>query len=204
VDTTGKSFHLTSPNSGVDFDIRANGHPMKLAWTAADSGNAFLALDRNHNGIIDNGKELFGNYTEQPPSDDPNGYLALAEFDKSENGGNEDGIIDYRDAVYSRLLLWIDSNHDGVSQPNELHSLPELGVYSISLRYQDERLADQYGNQFRYRGVLNPNPLDGTSKDGRYTYDVFFVTQGSSQARIKLQRHALAADDPLKNDHELK
>jgi len=48
------------------FDILGDGHPIKMAWTAAMSGNAFLALDRNHNGIIDSGKELFGNVTEQP------------------------------------------------------------------------------------------------------------------------------------------
>jgi len=199
VDTTGNGFHLTSADDGVTFDIRADGHPIKLAWTAADSGNAFLALDRNHNGIIDNGSELFGNVTEQPPSDNPNGYLALAEFDKPENGGNGDGIIDSRDAVYSKLLLWIDANHDGISQPNELHSLPDLGVYSISLSYKEERLTDEYGNQFRYRGVLNPNPLDGTSKDGRYTYDVFFAIPASTKqaAKSALDKLISAAEHTL-------
>lgn len=166
VDTTGHGFHLTSAEDGVMFDISGTGHPFKMAWTGRNSGDAFLALDRNHNGKIDNGKELFGNYTEQPPCEDGtraclNGYRALAEFDKPENGGNGDGIIDNRDAVYPKLLLWIDANHDGISQPNELHGLPELGVYSISLTYHDGHYRDQYGNWFHYSSVLNPDPQDG-------------------------------------------
>jgi hypothetical protein len=161
---------LTSANDGVLFDITGDGHPVKLAWTAAGSGNAFLALP--HNGKITNGKELFGNFTVQPPCADGgrscfNGYRALAEFDKKENGGNEDGIIDSRDAVFSKLVLWIDANHDGVAQPNELHTLPELGVYSINLKYRDDQhYYDQYGNRFHYQSALNPDPADGTSKDG--------------------------------------
>jgi hypothetical protein len=162
------------------FDISGTGHPLKLAWTGRNSGNAFLALDRNHNGKIDNGKELFGNFTEQPPCEDGrrdclNGYRALAEFDKAENGGNGDGIIDERDDVFPHLLLWIDENHDGISQRNELHSLPKLGVYSISLKYRDGHFRDQYGNWFHYSSALNPDPRDGTSKDGRVNYDVFFA-----------------------------
>ncbi|MFZ0770926.1 MAG: hypothetical protein WCA49_22425 [Candidatus Sulfotelmatobacter sp.] len=177
VDTTGHGFHLTSVSDGVIFDFYGDGHPIKMSWTAAGSGNAFLALDRNHNGRIDSGKELFGNITEQPKSEHPNGYLALAEFDKPENGGNGDGIIDERDAVFPHLLLWIDENHDGISQPNELHTLPELGVFSISLHYRDDaHFFDQYGNWFHYQSALNPDPQDGESKDGRITYDVFFTT----------------------------
>lgn len=92
-----------------------------------------------------------------------------------------------------------------VAKPEELHSLPSLGVYSISLQYKEEPLADQYGNLFRYRGVLNPNPLDGTSRDSRYTYDVFLVnTVDVAKAKaIKGSRGAAAADD-LQADHELK
>jgi hypothetical protein len=177
VDTTGHGFHLTSAEDGVVFDIFGDGHPVKLAWTAAGSGNAFLALDRNHNGRIDSGKELFGNVTAQQRSSHPNGYLALAEFDKPENGGNGDGIIDERDDVFPHLLLWIDENHNGISEPNELHTLPELGVYSISLHCRDDRhLFDQYGNWFHYQSALNPDPEDGESRDGRWTYDVFLVT----------------------------
>jgi len=176
IDTTGTGFHLTSADKGVFFDIAGDGHPIKVAWTRPGSGNAFLALDRDGDGRIDSGKELFGNFTEQPPSPNPNGFLALAEFDKPENGGNGDGIIDSRDAVFSKLRLWIDDNHDGISQANELHTLPELGVFSLSLKYKVSWYTDQYGNHFRYKGVVNPDPRDGTSKDGRFDYDVFLET----------------------------
>ena len=150
IDTTGHGFQLTSADDGVVFDIEGDdGHPIKLAWTAGLSGNAFLALP--HNGKVTTTKELFGNYTAQPPCPEGgrtclNGYRALAEFDKRQNGGNEDGIIDRRDAVFSGLVLWIDANHDGIAQPSELHTLPELGVYSINLKHRDDQhYFDQYG-----------------------------------------------------------
>lgn len=180
IDTTGKGFLLTAADEGVVFDIAGNGHPIKMGWTGAASGNAFLALDRNHDGHINNGQELFGNFTSQPKSDHPNGFLALAEFDKPENGGNGDGIIDHRDAIFSQLVLWIDENHDGLSQPNELHSLPELGVYSLALRYRESRRTDAFGNQFRYQAAVNPDPSDGESSDGRFAYDVFFAFVSTS------------------------
>ena len=182
VDTTGRGFYLTSADSGVVFDIAGDGHPHQMGWTTATSGNAFLALDRNHNGYIENGTELFGDFTQQPKSDRPNGFLALAEFDKPENGGNGDGVIDNRDAVFSRLLLWIDENHDGISQRSELYTLPQLGVFSLALRFKESRRTDGFGNQFRYKAAVNPDPSDGESKDGRWAYDVFFVIANKAGA----------------------
>jgi len=183
IDTLGEGFHLTSAAGGVMFDMSGSGHPLQIAWTAAGSQNAFLALPGG-DGLIHNGTQLFGNFTNQPASNHPNGFLALAEFDKPENGGNGDGVIDERDGVFSRLRLWIDENHDGVSQPDELRALLELGVYSLSLNYFESRREDQFGNQFRYKARVNPDqgrrdPRDATPSGdpGRWTYDVFLIVR---------------------------
>src|ERR1700724_4760001 len=75
IDTQGEGFHLTSAAAGVMFDIAGNGHTVQIAWTATGFGNAFLALPAQ-DGLIHNGKELFGNFTPQPASKNPNGFLA--------------------------------------------------------------------------------------------------------------------------------
>lgn len=178
IDVSGNGFHLTDAQSGVLFDIAGTGKPIQISWTEKGAANAFLCLDRNGNGRIDNGKELFGNFTAQPTSAEPNGFLALAEFDKPENGGNGDGIIDQRDAIFSSLRLWVDANHDGISQENELFTLPQLGVSSIGLKYQEARRMDRFGNQFRFRDRINvTTEQDNASQVDSRAYDVFLVTQ---------------------------
>src|SRR5712692_2381432 len=150
IDIGGQGFSLTSAANGVTFDIAGTGNPIQLAWTAANANNAFLALP-GPDGLVHTGKQLFGNFTPQPSIPIPNGFAALAVYDDPKNGGNGDGVIDSQDAIFSSLRLWIDTNHDGISQPNELFSLPSLGVNSISLNYKADLRVDQYGNLFRYR-----------------------------------------------------
>jgi hypothetical protein len=164
-------YHLTSARDGVRFDLNNDGIKEQLSWTAADSSIAFLAMDRNGNGSIDSGAELFGNFTRKRDGTlAQNGFDALADL---EDPGHADGAITPLDSAYSKLLLWIDKNHDGVSQPSELWPLASAGIVRIETSHVTRRRRDKYGNRYRYEG--SAMIIDNGQMRPRRVFDVFFV-----------------------------
>ncbi|HEX7150293.1 MAG TPA: hypothetical protein VF618_02310 [Thermoanaerobaculia bacterium] len=157
-------WRLTGFEDPVEFDLRATGRREIVGWTARDSGIAFLSLDRNGNGRIDDGSELFGDAT--PLADGSraaNGFAALVRYDM-----NLDAVIDRRDTIWTALLFWIDSNHDGLSQPDELTSVAESPVTMFELVHHWTGRRDTSGNFFRYQAQAH---IGGSV---RSYYDIYF------------------------------
>jgi hypothetical protein len=173
LDINGDGYQMTDASDGVAFDFGGDGRADQVSWTSAASDDAWLVLDRNGNGSIDSGIELFGNLTPQPLGSERNGFLALAEYDTAGNGGNADGRIDNQDAIFQLLRLWQDVNHNGFSEATELHTCSDLNVTRFDLDYHTSRRNDEFGNRFRYRAKVYD--AHGASVS-RWAWDVFLVT----------------------------
>ncbi|MCM1286785.1 MAG: hypothetical protein NC240_00640, partial [Clostridium sp.] len=150
IDLGEPGINLCTMENGVNFDLDNNGYAEKTAWTGTEDG--FLALDRDGNGMIENGGELFGDrVTLKDGTTSASGFEALAELDT-----NGDGKIDASDADFEKLLVWVDANQNGKSEAGELKSLSAHGIISISLSYRETSITDEE------TGVLNAETADVT------------------------------------------
>lgn len=173
IDLGGDGFHLTGLDAGVIFSIGPVVRPYRVSWTRPFTNDAWLVLDRDGNGTIDTGSELFGNFTPQPQPpgrEMRHGFRALAVFDTAADGGNRDGAIGAEDLVFSKLRLWRDMNHNGLSETSELSTLAANNIAQISLDYKDSKYTDSFGNVFRFRAKLR---LARGGQATRWAYDVF-------------------------------
>jgi hypothetical protein len=164
------AYRLTGAESPVTFDFFATGQPIQMGWTAPQADEAFLCLDRDHSGTIEDGTELFGNAARlMDGTRADHGFEVLLELDD-----NHDFVIDVRDSIWPELLLWRDLNHDAVSQSDEMSRLDGSGVAAIGLDYHWSGRVDPSGNALHYQSKVWIGEA-GRHPTPRPLYDVFFV-----------------------------
>lgn len=173
LDPAFDGFRLTSVDDGVLFDLDGDGTLDRVAWTEAGSDDAWLAMDRNGNGVIDDGTELFGDMTPAYPNQrlprTKDGFAALGFLQLPEYGSNvADQSVNWRDEVYQRLLVWTDRNHNGISEPDELQGARDAGLVALKLRSRPSNRRDEFGNLYRLKGH---NTWRVTQDDGSVTYE---------------------------------
>jgi len=147
IDLNGDGVRTISIDSGVLFDF--NDDQMRTGTGWLDANDGFLVYDRNGNGVIDNGGELFGVDTRKTDGSlAKDGFDALRDLDS-----NGDGIFNVKDTKFGNVRIWQDKNSDGISQTDELKTLDELGITAINLDSQETNI-DSNGNRIAATGTV--------------------------------------------------
>ena len=178
LDLNGDGTQTTDLFAPVSFDLNGDGAPDRAAWTCGWTEEGFLWLDLNRNGTVDGGRELFGQGTLLPSGETAaNGFEALRVYDGLSYGGNADGIISDDDLIWSHLRLWVDRNHDGISQRQEIAPLRKFEIVAIGLDFTRVQEVDGNGNlhplQSTYLKRLTARRL-GSRLVPYAVHDVFF------------------------------
>lgn len=175
IDLAGDGLELSTDR--VTFDLRATGQRQRVTWPAQSEG--LLAIDLDGDGRVTNGRELFGDRSLCGADRCADGAAALAAYDHPARGGNGDGRVDARDAVFSRLRVWVDRDHDGRSAADELADLAAHGIrgFSLAPRYFDERVP---------AGRISLSLDVDTAAGSRVAYDVWFENLASAGFPIPL------------------
>jgi len=174
LDLNGDGVQTLHWAANTHFDIDGDGDLDNVGWVG--DGDGLLALDRNGDGLINDGGELFGEATrlaDGSKADD--GFAALAELDS-----NADGRISADDALFSSLRVWVDANQDGTSQAGELYNLSSLGIVSINLDAEQTSQVDN-GNWIGLSGSYET--ADGSVHS---IVDAWFRNGGSQGQSIDL------------------
>ena len=122
LDLDGDGIEMLSRKDGVLFDVDNSGYKKQTGWLQGD--DAFLAIDRNYNGVIDAGRELFSN---SAVAVGLRGLAGMAWLD-----ANYDGRIDARDPVWNELRVWHDTNTNAIQDAGETVQLAEMGITELS------------------------------------------------------------------------
>jgi hypothetical protein len=150
LDLAGDGVELSSAAEGVSFNLMNHG-PMRTAWVRGHD-DALLALDRDGDGVIGGGQELFGEGAAVDGHLARDGFEALAALDRPDHGGNGNGLLERDDLMFDQLVLWTDRNHDGASQADELRPLLDAGISALQIQGQrGERVLDGHGNDLSLR-----------------------------------------------------
>ncbi|MBV1790597.1 hypothetical protein KQ940_21255, partial [Marinobacterium sp. D7] len=169
LDLDGDGIETTEANASILFDHNGDGMQQATGWVAPDDG--LLVMDRNGNGTIDDGSELFGDATPlSDGTDAADGFAALADLDE-----NADGKIDAADSQFANLRVWRDLNGDGVSQVDELFSLGELGIASLDATGTASNTDLGNGNSVLATGSFTrTDGTTGTMSDIDFGVDTFY------------------------------
>jgi len=147
LDLNGDGIHTTGLDDPVHFWIDLQGRTETTAWTDPHTEEAFLWTDLNDDHVAQV-TELFGSRMIAPGGQyHANGFEALLKYDRPEFGGNGDWQITHKDRLWPQLKLWVDRNHDAVSQRRELSRLEEHGIVALNLGYSDGHDYDANGNE---------------------------------------------------------
>lgn len=151
----------------VIFDTNGDGLKTGTGWVGKDDG--LLVLDRNGNGTIDNGGELFGDQTLVTGVKTTDGFSALRAEDT-----NTDGIFDANDANFTNVRIWQDKNQNGISEAGELHTLSDLSITSINLAAEEHTVINNGNTQTDIGNYTKTDGSMGTVGNLVFTQESFY------------------------------
>jgi hypothetical protein len=170
LDLDGDGVRLSSVTEGVRFDLEESGRAVRTAWPVG--GDALLVWDRDADGRIASGAELFGQSWSDLGGRWASGFAALAALDDPMRGGNANGRIDAGDLAFAELRVWVDADRDGATDPGELRTLDDAGIAALPLAHEQSRMHDAFGNGLRLVGAYER--ADGSTAA---MVDVWFETR---------------------------